>query len=137
MTEIDRKQAEDLIRKTEIAYDDAWQLGDIEGIMQCISDNAVIVSPNGDVAIGKEEIRSLFTDFLGSIAMETKHTSRISRISFVTNDVAVVDGEATIEGSAELSASDRKHNFTDILVRAGDRWLISQIRAYNSVSNKQ
>ena len=125
-----RKPDEQLIRKTEAAYDSAWQQGDIEGIMVCFTEDAIIISPRGDVAIGKEQVRNLLSNFLGSEAKSTKHTSRITRISFVTDDVAVVDGEAFIEGAENLSDSVKHHSFTDILVRSGDGWLISQIRAY-------
>lgn len=118
------------IRKTEEAYDQAWQQGDIKGIMVCFTDDAVLISPRGDVANGKDEIRNLLGNFLKSEAKSTKHTSHITRISFVTDDVAVVDGEAYIEGSENLSASDIHHSFTDILVRTGKGWLISQIRAH-------
>ena len=123
---------EELIRKTEAAYDLAWQQGDIEGIMVSFTDDAVLISPRGDVAAGKEQIRNLLSDFLQSEARNTKHTSRIIRISFVNDDVAVVDGEALIESSENLSASVRHHRFTDILVRTNNAWLISQIRAYAS-----
>ncbi|MES1181400.1 MAG: hypothetical protein ABUL44_01255, partial [Flavobacterium sp.] len=60
----------------------------------------------------------------------TKHTSRITRINFVTDDVAVVDGEAFIEGAENLSAAVMQHRFVDVLVRKGDIWLIAQIRAF-------
>ena len=128
----DRKLDEDRIRKTEAAYDRAWQEGDIEGIMAYFTDDAVLISPRGDVAIGKEQIRSLLSNFLGDEARNTKHTSRITRISFVTSDVAVVDGEAFIEGSDSLSNSVKHHIFTDILVRTENGWLISQIRAHGN-----
>jgi uncharacterized protein (TIGR02246 family) len=126
----DRQAEEEHIRKTETAYDQAWQQGDIEGIMACFTEDAVLISPRGDVAIGKEQVRSLLSGFLGSEARNTKHTSHITRISFVTDDVAVVDGEAFIEGSDSLSAAVKHHSFTDILVRTEDKWLISQIRAH-------
>lgn len=105
---------------------------DNEGIMVCFTDDAVLISPRGDVAIGKEQIRNLLSTFLGSEARNTTHTSRITRISFVTDDVAVVDGEAFIEGSEYLSDSVKHHSFTDILVRIENGWLISQIRAHES-----
>ena len=130
MKKQDQQYEAERIRKTEAAYDQAWQQGDIEGILVCFTSDAVLISPRGDVAIGKEEIRSLLSNFLGSEAKSTKHISRITRISFVTDDVAVVDGEAFIEGSEILSASDKHHSFTDILVRTENVWLISQIRAH-------
>lgn len=130
MKKQDHQYEAERIRKTEAAYDQAWQQGDIEGILVCFTSDAVLISPRGDVAIGKEEIHTLLSNFLGSEAKSTKHISRITRISFVTDDVAVVDGEAFIEGSGILSASDKHHSFTDILVRTENVWLISQIRAH-------
>ncbi len=132
MKKPNRPLEEEHIRKTEAAYDHAWRQGDIEGIMGCFTDDAVLISPRGDVAIGKEQIRNLLSGFLGREARNTTHTSRITRISFVTDDVAVVDGEAFIAGSENLSASVKHHSFTDILVRTGKGWLISQIRAHES-----
>ena len=132
MKKPDRQFEEARIRKTEAAYDQAWKQGDIEGIMIYFTDDASVISPRGDVAIGKEQVRNLLSNFLGSEARNTKHTSHITQISFVTDDVAVVDGEAFIEGSENLSDSIKHHSFTDILVRTGNVWLISQIRAHAS-----
>lgn len=127
-----RQLSEEIIRKTEASYDQAWKHGDIEGIMSCFTDDAILISPRGDVAIGAEKIRNLLFNFLESEAQNTIHTSRINRISFVTDDVAVVDGEAFIEGTKNLSDLVKHHNFTDILVRKGETWLIAHIRAYGS-----
>ena len=124
------KTDEELIRHTESSYDSAWQQGNIESLMACFTDDAKVISPRGDEAFGKEQIRILFTDFLGREGKSTKHTSRITRISFVTIDVAVVDGEAFIEGTENLSAAVTHHRFIDVLVRNGNTWLISQIRAF-------
>ena len=59
------------------------------------------------------------------------HKTKIIRIHFPKKDVAVVDGEAILtvlkpfEGSSELI-----HRYTDVMVKEGDRWLISDTRAY-------
>lgn len=98
--------------------------------MECFTDDALLISPRADVAFGTKQIRKLLSDFLESEAKGSKHTSRVTRISFVTNDVVVVDGEAFIEGADNLSATDVHHRFTDILVRSGETWLIAHIRAY-------
>ncbi len=125
-----RMLSEEMIRKTEATYDQAWKHGDIEGIMSCFSHDAILISPRGDVAIGTEQIRSLLSNFLEREAQSTTHTSQINRISFVTDEVAVVDGDAYIQGTEKLSHSDKHHSFTDILVRSGETWLITHIRAY-------
>ncbi len=125
-----RNLDEQLIRKTEASYDSAWQQGNIENLIVCFTEDAVLISPRGDEAFGKQQIRNLFTDFLGREGKSTKHKSRITRISFVSNDVAVVDGEAYIEGAENLSTAVMHHRFIDVLVRKGDVWLISQVRAF-------
>ncbi len=124
-----RQLDEELIRKAEAEYDHAWQRGDIESIMECFTDDALLISPKGDIAFGAEQIRNLLSAFLGGEAKGSKHTSRITQISFVTDNVAVADGEAFIEGVENLSATVTHHRFTDILVRSGEAWLIAHIRA--------
>lgn len=131
MKKANRQLDEELIRKREAAYDQAWHVGNIEGIVACFTKDATIISPRDDVAHGLREIRDLFAELLNGPARGSQHTSRIIRISFVTDDVAVLDGEAIVGGAefGEMS-SLAHHRFTDILVRVGDDWLISQIRAY-------
>ena len=131
MKKANRLRNEELIRKTEAAYDHAWQEGDVEGIVTCLTNDAVLISPRGEVACGHQEIRNLLGEFLGGTAKGSTHTGRIIRINFVTDDVAVVDGEALIEGVEFTDLSTLAHHmFTDVLVRSGDIWLIAQIRAY-------
>ncbi|HSC52817.1 MAG TPA: SgcJ/EcaC family oxidoreductase [Phnomibacter sp.] len=125
-----RKLDEQLIRKTEASYDSAWQQGNIEGLLACFTDDAILISPRGDEAFGKDQIRDLFTGFLSHEARNTKHTSSITRISFISNDVAIVDGEAFIDGKENLSTAVKHHRFVDVLIRKGDIWLIAQIRAF-------
>ena len=131
MKKVNRQRNEALIRKVEAAYDYAWQMGDIEGIVACFTKDAIIMSPRGDVAYGHQEIRDLLGGFLSGSARGSKHSSRIARVSFVTDNVAVVDGEAFIEGVEFDDFSNLAHHrFTDILVRSGEVWLIAHIRAY-------
>lgn len=129
---IENKQLnEEAVLKVEAAYDQAWQVGDVEGIVACLTKNAVLISPRGEVACGHQEIRNLIGDFLGGPAKGSTHTGRIIRVNFVTDDVAVLDGEALIEGVEFADVSSLAHHmFTDILVRSGDVWFIAQIRAY-------
>lgn len=131
MKKINKHRNEELVLKVESDYDKAWQEGDVEGIVACLTKDAILISPRGEVACGHQEIRNLLGEFLGGAARGSTHTGRIIRINFVTDDVAVVDGEAFIEGVdfADLSVLAH-HRFTDILVRSGDVWLIAQIRAY-------
>ena len=132
MKKTNKKINEELVLKVEAAYDYAWQVGDVEGIVACLTKDAVLISPRGDEACGHKEIRNLLSEFLGGPAKGSTHTGRIIRINFVTDDVAIVDGEAIIDGVdfADLSTLAH-HRFTDVLVRSRENvWLIAQIRAY-------
>lgn len=130
MKSANRQLNEDLIRRAEAAYDHAWQAGNVDGLVACLTKDAVLINPRGEVATGHDEIRKLLSEFLAGPARGSKHTSHLTRISFVTDEVAVVDGEALVEGVNFDGSTTVTHLFTDILVRREDDWLIAQIRAY-------
>lgn len=122
---------EESVLAVEAAYDRAWLEGNVEGIIACLTKDAVLISPQGEAACGHREIRKLIGEFLSGPARGSIHTGNIIRVKFVTEDVAVVDGEAFIKGM-EFTGSPvlAHHRFTDILIRDRDIWFISQIRAY-------
>jgi uncharacterized protein (TIGR02246 family) len=125
-------QEERAIRAVEAAYDAAWQAGDIETLLTCLTENAVLVNPRGEVAKGHAAIRRELGEFLNGPAAGSKHTSLVSRVEFVTADVAIVDGEALVEmpGQNGQSTTSLTHRFTDVLVRKNYRWAIAHVRAY-------
>ncbi|HMQ08919.1 MAG TPA: nuclear transport factor 2 family protein [Saprospiraceae bacterium] len=67
-----------MISKRKATYDNAWQLGDIEGIVACFTEDSILISPPGHVAKGREENRKLFNNFLGNEAKNTNHIRRIT-----------------------------------------------------------
>lgn len=117
----------DAVRAVEAAYDAAWTSGDLVSLLRCFADDAVLVNPRGEVAVWLEQIRERLGAFLQGEAKGSRHASRITRISFVTADVAVVDGEAHLQGGAEWSMV---HRYTDVVVRRDGRWLLAHVRAY-------
>ena len=122
---------EEQVRAVEAAYDRAWCAGDLDGIMRCLTHDAVLVNPRGEVAIGTDDIRGALDTFLAGEAAGSEHESTLERISFLTDDIAVVDGRAVI--SLPTEESDRRtleHVFTDILQRTDGAWRIAHIRAY-------
>jgi len=121
----DRDRDERAIRHSEAAYDAAWGAGDIEGVLACLTEDAVLVNPRW-VARGHREIRRQLGAFLRGDAAGSKHTSVVSRIEFITEDVVLVDGQAVIEGTH----SRIMHGYTDVLIRTGRGWLIAHVRAY-------
>jgi uncharacterized protein (TIGR02246 family) len=128
-----RDQDEAAIRGVEQAYDSAWDAGDLRALMGLFTPAAVVVNPVGKVASGHAEIQRVLTEFLSGPARGSTHASVISAINFVTDDVALVDGEARLERLRTSDASPTSsvvHRFTDVLVKRDGRWSIAQVRAY-------
>lgn len=123
-----RHDADDAaVRAIEDDYDQAWSRADLDQILRCLDDHVVLVSPRGQVAVGHEEARAALSAFLTTEAAGTKHHSEITRLSFVNEAVAVVDGTATITRGDDVVVT---HPFTDVLKRSQGQWRIAHIRAY-------
>jgi uncharacterized protein (TIGR02246 family) len=120
------------ICKIEEAYDAAWNAGDVEALIALFSPDAVVVNPLGKIARGRAEIQCVLEQFLAGAARGSRHTSTVSSIDFITDEVAIVDGEAQLEGvsDAALRQSVLAHNFTDVMVKIDGNWFIAHVRAY-------
>ena len=128
-----RAQDEAAIRGLEAAYDAAWQQGDIDALVACLTEEAVVVNPRGQLARGRAEIATMLGVLLSGPAKGSKHTSQVWRVEFITEEVAIVDGEAVLDGfvvSDGPSKSSSSHRFTDVVVRGSEGWAIAHVRAY-------
>jgi len=125
----DRARDDAAIRAVEAAYDLAWDNGDIVALVACLTEDAVVVNPRGELARGHAEIMSVLGEFLNGPAKGSKHQSVVSRVDFITEDVAIVDGEARIENIARYDGT-LVHHFTDVMVRRNGGWVIAHVRAY-------
>lgn len=74
MKKANRQLNEELIRKVEAAYDHAWQMGDVEGIVACFAKDGIIMSPRGDVAYGHKEIRDILGENIPAVFPRRKKT---------------------------------------------------------------
>jgi len=127
-----RDKDEAAVRAVEQAYDASWNAGDVEALVALLWPDATIVTPYGNVARGRSEIQRLLQQFLAGPGRGSRHTSLVWGVEFVTDDVAVVDAEARIEGLSgpDASQSSIVHKFTDILARKDGVWKIAHVRAY-------
>jgi uncharacterized protein (TIGR02246 family) len=123
---------ETAVREVEAAYDRAWRAGDVDGLLTCLRADAVLVNPRGEVARGHDEIGAALGHFLDTEARGSSHHSVGTRVSFVTDDVALVDGEAQVSGLRDDAggSSTIRHSFVDVLVRTDGTWAIAHIRAH-------
>lgn len=136
MKNLNIQQDETSIRALEAAYDKAWKDGDIDAIMSYFIENAVVVNPLGVVSSGKAEIRKMLGEFLSGPGKDSKHTSIISRIDFIKDDVAIVDAYAVIDDlrlSSDSNEATVTHHFTDIVVKLDNEWKFAHVRAYTFV----
>jgi uncharacterized protein (TIGR02246 family) len=122
-------QAEEAIRALEAAYDHAWNRGDVDVLIACFTDDALIVDPRGGVTRGHDDIRRLLSPMVGPDRSGSTHKSEIVRIEFVTPEVALVDGRAHIKGlPEEQNASGLVHRYTDVVAWREGQWKIAHIR---------
>lgn len=117
------------IRAVEADYDAAWNAGDVGSAARLFTSDAVVVNPSGGVSSGIGEIRESLGALLSGVGRGSTHSSQILAVRLVASDVAIVDGEATIEGFGHAK-SRLRHRFTDVLVHQGGEWRITQVRAY-------
>jgi uncharacterized protein (TIGR02246 family) len=123
-----RRDDATLIRQLEASYDDAWRRADVDALVACLTEDAVVLNPRGEWAHGRDEIREMLDAFLSDEASGSVHESTITSIEFVTDDVAVVDARADISDVGD--GGSITHLFSDIVVRSPDGWRIAHIRAY-------
>jgi uncharacterized protein (TIGR02246 family) len=124
----DRQRDEAEIRALEAEYDRAWGAADMAGLMSLLEPDVVIFDPRGGRSVGALEAQRLLQDFLAGEGSGSTHMSSAKQVSFVTDDVALFDGRATIEGPNLTQPI--VHDFTDVFVRREGRWRIAHIRAY-------
>ena len=126
----EESKAKEAILALEAAYDAAWNRGDIDALMVCFTEDALIMDPRGGVTRGHDDIRRLLLPMVASGGVGTAHDSEIVGIEFVTREVALVDGRAHIKGLPEDRAGEGLvHRFTDVVVCLEGRWRIAHIRA--------
>ena len=129
----DRARDDAGVRALEQAYDAAWNGRDISALVALFTIDAVLINPRGQVARGRGEVEQVIRGFLDGPARKSSHTSVISDVHFLTADVAIVDGEATLtgvlrpDGATELPLV---HRFTDVITRSDGSWSIAHVRAY-------
>jgi len=78
-------------------------------------------------------MQRFLADLLAGVGRGSTHSSEIIGIHVVTDDVALVDGEAVIEGFKAddgRTMAPLRHRFTDVFVKGEGGRLITHVRAY-------
>ena len=118
------------------AYDSAWNRGDVEKLLSFFVSDAVIINPKGEVTKSMAEFGKVITELFGGSFKGSIHKTKIIHIHFPKNDVAVVDGEAKLTMKKLEKGNVLTHRYTDVMIKNGERWLISDTRTYDLIENK-
>jgi len=118
------------IHELSEAYDRAWNRGDVQALISHFTLDAIVVNPRGEVTTNKAELAKAITQLFKGLFEDSTHKTEIIRIHFPKKDIAVVDGVATLTLAHTEKRSDLTHRYTDVMVKEGKRWLISDTRAY-------
>ncbi|MBN2260672.1 MAG: nuclear transport factor 2 family protein [Clostridiales bacterium] len=115
------------------AYDSAWNRGDVEKLLSFFVSDMIIIKPKGEVTKNMAEFGKGITDLFGGFLKDSIHKTKIIHIHVPKNDVAVVDGEVQLTTKKLEEGNVLTHRYTDVMIKNGDRWLISDIRTYDLI----
>ena len=131
----DRLKDEATIIGIAEAYDSAWNRGEVEKLLSFFVSDAIVVNPRGEVTKSMVEFEKVITELFGGSFKGSIHKTKIIRIHFPKNDVAVVDGETKLTIKKLEKGNVLTHTYTDVMIKNGDRWLISDTRTYDLIEN--
>jgi uncharacterized protein (TIGR02246 family) len=124
------------VRAVELAYDAAWNAGDLASLLRLLTDGVVIINPYGEISVGRDAVETSFTALFDGAARGSTHMTQIRAVYFVAPDVALVDAEAVITNFGP-EPEPLRHDFTDVLVRTREGWRIDHVRAYTFIPGPQ
>lgn len=104
-------------------YASAWARGDGKAIANLHTADAVRISADGQLTIGRAEIEKAVTEALAGPMKGTKLIITQGQSKAVAADVYV--GEGTYEITGLTSAPPAKGRYLNTLVRQGGRWLLA------------
>jgi len=124
------------VRAVEVAYDAAWNAGDLTSLLHLLTDEVVIINPYGEMTVGRDAVESSFAALFDGAARGSTHTTQIRAVHFVAPDIALVDAQAIIANFGP-GPEPLRHDFTDVLAKTSEGWRIDHVRAYTFIPRPQ
>src|SRR5262249_42112414 len=112
------------IRKRIDAFSAAYNKGDLDGVMAPWTEDAEFINESGKAFRGKERIRLLLKKALTASA-GGKQTVKVTSLRFVKPDVAIEEGEATIQGK---EGADDVGKYEAVWVKLDGKWYMNRVR---------
>jgi uncharacterized protein (TIGR02246 family) len=113
-TEPSNNQAEDEVRAASLAWDVAYNSGDVEELIDLYHDDAVSIPPGLPALAGKQNIRTDFEGFFE--AFTATHQTTIAEIE-ITGDLAVERATYTWSGTIKETGEALSEAGRHIVVR--------------------
>lgn len=98
----------------------AYQDGDTDGIRRLLTDDFTLTDPDGVITTREDDVRALQTNAIRYTLFE----NRDMKVR-LHGDAAVVTGITEVRGNAGSAAFASKFQFTDTVVRQGERWRVA------------
>lgn len=115
------------------AVDDAWNAGDADAFAAHWAEDGTVVSPLGQISVGRAAIRTDEAAAFDGPMKGTRHKLTVSRTYWPQPDVAVVDGDAEISGFRDDDGAVQPPltaKFTSVCVQRQGEWFITHLRSY-------
>lgn len=115
----------------------AWNRADAKGISESFAVDGSLVIPQGVMIQGRAGIEAFYRDVFSRGYQGSHAASSIKRIRNLREDVAVVDGEWSIEGAHDAGGNPREAErgiFFAVLVRSEGKWFITALREQTSAT---
>ena len=119
------------------SFTDAWNSSDGDGIARVFMKNGTLVIPDGTMLEGRSAIEAFYRDVFSRGYRGSRARSVVKRVSVLLSDVAIVDGEWSIEGAHTANGGLRspEHGiFCAVLVHQNNSWRIAALREQTSAT---
>ena len=113
------------IEKVIQDYAAAFNRGDGKAAGALYTPDAVLVTPGGELCVGRAEIEKEIAKALSGPFKGAKAMLRIGRVQMVKPDVAVVEGTVEVTGVSTPMTG----RYLSTIIRQGDDWRIAGIAA--------
>lgn len=119
------------IRKLYAAFQAAWNVHKVHDLVEMWVEDGDHMEPDGRVAKGHTQLEKLLTVQHMSVFQKTELTLSIDQVWFISEDVALVDGQYEITGVVDPEGkpvAPRKGKLTSVLLREHGAWKIAADR---------
>ena len=121
----DQADDEAAIRKSDVAYVEAYNKHDAKALAELWSPEAVYVDPEtGEEAVGREEIEKEFAETFKGLK-DAKLEVDVKSIKFLSPNVAVENGTARVVRPKE---EPDESTYTALFVKRDGKWLLDRVK---------